>query len=126
MTLDDLVATYVKARLKKAKLKSEYDEKVKPVDAVMDRIEAELLNTFNTMGVDSIKTPSGTAYVTTKSSATVADREAFRQYLLQNDAWELADLRAAKLAIEQFKESNQELPPGINYSATKAVNFRSA
>ena len=124
MTLDELVGAYVKLRQKKAALKGEYDEKVKPVDAAMARIEGALLDVFNASGVESLKTPHGTAYSTTKTSATVADWDSFLAYVKASDAWELLEHRASKVAVEQFKAANDELPPGINWSSVKAVNFR--
>ena len=124
MTLDELVGAYVKLRQKKAALKAEYDEKCKPVDAAMERIEGALLDTFNQMGVESVKTPHGTAYTTTRTSAKVADWDAFIAYVKAHDAFELLERRAGKDAVDQFRSANDELPPGITWTAVKAVNFR--
>jgi len=124
MTIDELVNTYRRLREKKAVLKGEYDEKVKPVDAAMDRIEAALIDIFNKTGVESVKTPHGTAYTSTKTSATIADWDSFLEFVKQHGAYELLEHRASKVAIEQFKAANDELPPGVNWSAVRSVNFR--
>ena len=124
MTLDELVGAYVKLRQKKATIKAEFDDKVKPVDAAMDRIESALLDIFNQTGVESVKTPHGTAYTTTRTSAKVADWDSFIAYIKAHDAFELLERRAGKDAVEQFKAANDELPPGISWTAVRAINFR--
>ena len=84
MKLDELVANYIKLRDKKSQLKKQYDEKVAKVDAVMDKMEAIILKTFQDSGIDSARTDAGTAYISTRTSATVANREEFFSWVLQD------------------------------------------
>lgn len=77
MKLDELVANYIKLRDKKSQLKKQYDEKVAKVDAVMDKMEAIILKTFQDSGIDSARTDAGTAYISTRTSASVASRRSF-------------------------------------------------
>lgn len=120
-----LVALYIKMRELRAARKDAYtldDDKDKKR---MERIEGELLLRFQTQGIDSISVNGvGTAYKTTKTSATVADWDAFFSHVLQNEAWELLEHRANKKAVEQHKIENEELPPGVNWNEITAVNFR--
>jgi hypothetical protein len=124
MKLSDLVAKYIELRDKKAQMKAEYDEKVGKLDAVLDQIEGTLLKTFDTAGMDSVKTPFGTAYTTVQTSATVADPDVFRQYVKDNDAWELFQNRVSKSAVEQYKAVHDDVPPGINWREERVVNVR--
>lgn len=125
MKVDELVDKYIKLRDKKASIKAEYEAKVEEYDKMLDGLESLLLNTFNETGMDSVKTASGTAYVSTRSSASVADWEAyFNGYVLPNEAWEMLERRANKTAIEQYKSANNELPPGINWTETRVINVR--
>jgi len=127
MKLDDVVGKYIKLRDLKAQMKKDYEEKVKPVTDAMDQIEAALLATFDKIGTDSVKSGAGTAYISTRTSATVVDKVAFRDFILTDpDNWALADLRAAKSGIEQFVDQHQDLPPGINWTAERTVNVRRA
>ena len=127
MKIDELVQAYIKTRDKKARLKAEYDAACKPTDAVQDKIEAALLVKFGELGVDSAKTPEGTAYLSARTTASIADWDSFRAFCLaQPDPFEFIDRRAAKAAVENFKSQNAELPPGINWSETRTVNFRRA
>jgi hypothetical protein len=124
MKISEVVAKYIELRDKKAELKHEYDFKVAKVDEVLAKIEAKLLEVFDSAGMDSVKTEFGTAYSSTRSSASVADKETFMNFIKENDEWSLMEVRAAKLAVEQYKDANGDLPPGINWREERVVNFR--
>lgn len=126
MKLSDLVGKYIELRDKKAQIKAEYDAKVSKVDDVLNQIEAALLNTFEQTGMDSVKTEFGTAYTSTRTTASVADPDAFMTYVIENKAWHMLEKRAAKAGVEQYKAEHEELPPGINWRAERVVNFRRA
>ena len=128
MKLDELVANYIKLRDKKSLLKKQYDEKVAKVDAVMDRMEAIILKTFQDSGIDSARTDAGTAYISTRTSATVASREELFQWI-QEDFEERSiflENRVSKVAVEQFKAANDDLPPGVNFRSEIVVGVRRA
>jgi hypothetical protein len=125
MKMSDLVAKYIELREKKAQYKAEYDMKVAKLEEVMDKIEVKLLEVFDQTGMDSVKTEFGTAYTSTRNTASVADREAFMEFVKTKDEWPLLEVRASKTAVEQFRDSNDgELPPGINWRSERVVNIR--
>lgn len=125
MKVDEIVEKYIKLRDKKASIKSEYEANVAKYDDMLDKLESILLNTFNETGIDSVKTAAGTAFVQIRTSASVADWDAyFTGYVLPNQAWEMLERRANKTAIEQYKDANSELPPGINWTEQRVVNVR--
>lgn len=124
MKISELVTKYIELRDKKAEFKAAYDEKVKKIDDVLYRIEAKLLETFDSAGMDSVKTPNGTAYVSSRTSASVADRDVFMEFVKANDEWPLLEVRASKTGVEQYKESHDDLPPGINLRTERVVNVR--
>jgi len=128
MKLDELVANYIKLRDKKSLLKKQYDEKVAKVDAVMDRMEAIILKTFQDSGIDSARTDAGTAYISTRTSATVGSREEFLSWVLQDpdERSIFLENRVSKVAVEQFKAANDDLPPGINFRSEVTVGVRRA
>jgi hypothetical protein len=125
MKLSDAVGLYVKLRDQKAKLKADYQELAAPVQQKMDKLEAKLLEVFNTTGMDSIKTEFGTAYTSTRTTASVADRDVFMDYVKAHEEWSLMEIRASASAIKQFQEaSDGDLPPGINLTVERTVNIR--
>ena len=124
MKVSEVVSHYIALRDKKAAIKAEYDAKVSKIDKTLDTIEAKLLEVFEQTGMDSVRTANGTAYTTIRTSASVADREIFMNYVKSHDEWPLLEVRASKAGIEQFKEMNQDLPPGVNWREERVVNIR--
>lgn len=124
MKVSEVVSHYITLRDQKAAIKAEYDAKVSKIDKTLDTIEAKLLEVFAQTGMDSVRTANGTAYTTVRTSASVADREIFMNYVKSHDEWPLLEVRASKTGIEQFKEMNQDLPPGVNWREERVVNIR--
>lgn len=126
MKLSELVEKYIELRDKKAQLKAAYDADKKPLDETLEKIEAALLKTFDTAGLDSIKTPFGTAYTSTSTMASVADPDTFMEFVKKHEAYHLMEKRCSKLAVEQFKAVHGDIPPGINWREERTVNVRRA
>jgi hypothetical protein len=124
MDIEKLVEGYVKLRDKKAEVESRHKDELAPIRKLMADIENKMLQQMEQMNTTSLRTKAGTAYQTTRVSATVADRDIFRDYCAVNDAWELADIRAGKTAIRAMVEETGELPPGINWREDIGVNFK--
>lgn len=116
-----IVAKYIELRDHKAKLKADHDKAAAVVTAAMARIDAHLLGVLNASGTDSMGTPHGTVFKATTTSATVADKEAFKAFLERTGEWELADIRAAKANIKEYIDANEDLPPGINWRSETVV-----
>jgi phage host-nuclease inhibitor protein Gam len=125
MKLSEAVSLYIQLRDKKAEMKADFDASIAPLNDKMDRLEAKLLDVFNKTGMDSVKTENGTAYTAVRTTASIADREAFMEFVKANEEWSLLEVRASKTAIEQFRDSNNdELPPGVNIRSERVVNIR--
>lgn len=124
MKMDELVRTYIQVREKKSQLKAAYEEKAGELTALQDKIEALLLIKFGELGVESIKTDEGTAYTSVQTRASVADWDTFWSFVKEHEAYDMVERRVSKAAVEQYKSANDDLPPGLNWSETRVVNFR--
>lgn len=124
MKLSEAVSIYIKMRDKKAQMKAEFDASIAPLNEKMEKLEAKLLDVFNKTGMDSVKTEFGTAYTTTRVTASVADREIFMNHIKENDEWALLEVRASKTAVEQYRDTNNDLPPGVSMREERVVNIR--
>lgn len=122
MTLNELVAQYVEVRDKKEEMRAAYKAKAKKYDEALAKIEAILMKNMDTLGMESARTAGGTCYVSTRSSATVADRDAFLEFVENNGAWDMLESRCAKTAVEQYLEAEGHLPPGINRRVERTLN----
>lgn len=124
MKLSEAVSIYIKMRDKKAQMKAEFDASIAPLNEKMEKLEAKLLDIFNKTGMDSVKTEFGTAYTTTRVTASVADREIFMNYVKEHEEWSLLEVRAAKTAVEQYRSIHEDIPPGISMREERVVNVR--
>lgn len=124
MKLLDAVEKYIEYRDKKAELKTKYEADVEDLDKKMAKIEAALLEAFDKTGMDSAKTKSGTAYIAVRTSASVADKEAFMEFVKAKEEWPLLEIRASKTGVEQFKSIHEDLPPGVNWREERVINIR--
>ena len=125
MKLSEAVEVYIKLRDKKAQMKAAFDAEVSPINDKLAKLEAKLMEVFNNTGMDSVKTEFGTAYTVNRTTASVADREIFMDYVKNNEEWSLLEVRVSKTAVDQFREANDnEIPPGVNLRVERVVNVR--
>lgn len=120
----DLIALYLRARDAKQEMERRHKEELARYTVPMEYAQNELMDRLNSAGGTSIKTPHGTAYKTTRTSATVGDWDATLTYIRENSRWDMLERRVSKEAVEQFVQQYQDLPPGVNYSAVQVVNIR--
>lgn len=123
-TIDSVVAKYIELRDKLARMKADYEAEIAPIKGAMDKIENYLLGRANELGVDSFKTEHGTAYTSSRTSVKVADKDVFFNYVQEHQEWSLMEIRAAKVAVEQFVAANEEVPPGLDIVTERTLNVR--
>ena len=126
VNIEDLVKAYITLRDQKAALKAAQAEALKPYDEALAKLEAQALTALNQSGVESMKTAAGTVYSTTATSATVADKSAFMEYITNNGAFDLLDVRANKTAVQDYLAANNDVPPGVTVRREIKVGFRRA
>lgn len=146
--IDTLTGVYLKLRNAKKDIDTQAKAKTAPLVLAMDEIENHFLAKFKEMGVDSVKTASGTPYISNVASVTVADNSAFVDFVLnralsvlplgdeakqtiltamtESGALSLIEARAAKSAVEEFLEETKELPPGLNRRVESKLNIRAS
>lgn len=125
--LDDvsLLKLFIALRDRRAQRKAAYDNDDAGDRGKQDKIEVEFLRRFQERGIDNVSARDvGTAYKSTRSSATVADWDTFLNHVINNEAWEMLERRVNKTAVEQYKSVEEDLPPGVNWAETQVVNFR--
>ncbi len=122
---DELIATYIRLRDKKASIKAAYDAEVAKVDKVLDKIEQKFLAHFVESGSDTVTVRGiGTAYRATRVSYSVADRDNYLGWVMKDPEERLMFLeaRVAKKNVDQYVETNGDLPPGLNCNKAAYVN----
>lgn len=123
--IDQVIAKYIELRDLKAQMKVEYEAKVAPVQAAMEKAESYILAEMDRTGTEAFKTSAGTAYTSTRTSASLADWDMFKEFLAaQDDPFFYMDRRVNKSAIEAYTQDHHDLPPGINWRAERVVGVR--
>lgn len=124
LTIEDVVAAFLKLRRKKERIEREAKEKTAAIALQMEQIEAFLLTKMQEDGVSSYKTSHGTAYRTTTDYANVANWEDLLDYIRDNDAYDLLDKRVNKSAVRSLIGEEKPVPPGVNYGTKTDIAIR--
>jgi hypothetical protein len=123
--LDKLINQYVQLRDRKRAIEAQHTAQLAPYRKVMSELEGMMLEYMQKLGTDSVSTPGGTAYQTTKRSATIKDGAAFRKFVVETGAYNLVDWRANANAVFDYLGAHEgSPPPGVNPSSRVTVNFR--
>lgn len=122
--VDLYVKKYIALRDRKAEISAAMKKRTAKLDMILEKIEAELLKEFQKRGMLSAKTESGTAYIASRTSATVADWDSVLEFIRENDLWHLLERRVNKTSVEQYKTESGDLPPGVNWREELVLNVR--
>lgn len=115
---------YIKLRDKKKERDEAHKESLKPLVQMMDQIEAGLLEFINASGANSFASDAGTAYKSEQVSATIEDKEAFRNFVVETQQWDALDWKANKGFVKDYLEENEESPPGLKISKINTIGVQ--
>ena len=118
------IEQYVLLRDKIKEMNDAHKEVMKPYNEALEGLNAVILMHLNQVQSDSVKTQAGTAYRTLKTSASIADGDAFWNHIMKTQDFDLLDRRASKTAVVKYIEDHGQPPPGINYSSMYEVGVR--
>jgi hypothetical protein len=113
---------YIKLRDLKKEMEDDHDNRVAPLNAKLEELKNQFSDQMNSLGVDSMKTTSGTVSFRSKVSAALSDASAFWNYVVTQGNFDLIDKRANVTAVKDFVEANGVPPPGVNYSVYRDVS----
>ena len=123
--VNKLIAQYVMLRDRKEAMEKKHKEELKPFKTLMTEVEGLMLDYLNQTGADRIAGDGGTAYKSTVPRCTIRDRDAFRNFVIAMEAFDLVDWRAnANNVAEHIKENTGQTPPGVNFSTYTSIRFR--
>lgn len=124
MKIDKVVTAYIQLRDKKAAMKKEFDLATADINAQLETLENFIMEKTNELGVDSFKTAEGTAYRYETVSATVGDWDKTLAFIQETGAWNMLEKRVSKKFVEEYKEANGEIPPGVNFTSMYTIGVR--
>jgi len=124
MDTGKLVAAYVKLRDARADLKHKFDEEDAQLKQKMDKIEQVLLDLTKEHGLDSLKTPYGTASRTVRTRYWASDWDAFTKFLDEHGSYDLLERRIHQGNFKQFLENNPDIQPPVNADSRYSIMVR--
>lgn len=104
-----LAEAYVTLRDEKRALEAA----AKKISAKMDVLSGLIMGKMDELEQDAFSAFGHSVYKSEITSASLSDREAVRDFVIANDAWQLVDLKANAKATEEYYETYQVMPPGI-------------
>lgn len=124
ITTGQLIALYVKMRdrIKATELKQK--EELAPAKEMLATMGTRLLDLLNQAEGNSIQANAGTAYRTARVSASIADGQSFRDFVIANDMHDLLDWKANAPAVQDYITEYGEAPPGVNLNVAYTVGVR--
>lgn len=127
ISVDRLVAAYIKMRDKRAELLREYEEADGTVKAQMEAVESKLLDLCKEIGADTLGSKHGKVMRTVKTRYWTSDWESMHKFILEHKMPELLERRISQTTMKQLLEENPDLmPPGLNTDSRYAVTIRRA
>lgn len=124
MNTGKLVSAYVRIRDARAELKRKYEEDDAELKAKLDTIEQKLLDLTKEHGLDSLKTPYGTASRTVRTRYWAPDWEAFTKFLDENGSYDLLERRIHQTNFQQFLKNNPDIQPPVNADSRYTITVR--
>jgi hypothetical protein len=121
-----LIQRYIALRDEVAELKAEFKAAEDARKNEMAEIESMLKTIMGDLGMESVRTESGTAYLKEATFVTTADKTAFLEYIRENERWDLLDIRGSKSNIQDYMLEENDLPPGIDLRRELTVGIRRA
>jgi hypothetical protein len=115
--LDKLSGVYIKIRGAIAELTKEYDTKVETLKAQQDQIAGAMKDILQAMHVRSVNTAGGTVILTEKTRYFPSDWTSFRNFVKDNDLFDLLEKRIAQgnmskylAEVAEAKEAGKTMP----------------
>jgi hypothetical protein len=122
--VDAAIAAYIKLRNMKAEIENKVKEEVDQINAKMAKLEAWLKSKADEVGTSTFKTPAGTAFLSSKDNASVADWDVLLGFIKDKGAYDLLNKAVNKTAVRAYLDEAKVLPPGVNYSSIITVSVR--
>lgn len=123
--VDRLIKVYLKIRDARTELKEKFEAEDKSLQTQIDLIQEQLLEVCRQNGVDSLKTPYGTAMRKVTTRYWTQDWESMHKFIKDHDALHLLEKRISQTAMKEFLEANpDDHPPGLSSNSEYQITIR--
>lgn len=123
--LDKMASVYIKIRARIAELTKAYDTEVEGLKAQQAEIAGVMKDMLQKMNVRSANTSGGTVILTEKTRYFPSDWSTFRDFVKENDLFDLMEKRVAQSNMAKYLQENPDVwPPGIQSETELTATVR--
>jgi len=123
--MDKLAKVYRKMAVRIQELTQAYENEVEVIKAQQDQVKIALKDKMLALGMSSVRTDQGTVVLSTKTRYNTQDWDAFKEFVIENQAVDLLEKRIAQGNMATFLEENpSKLPPGLNSVTEYNISVR--
>lgn len=125
MNAEQLVTVYIKMRDARQKLQKEFDDADSRIKEQQDQVTQALLELCKDTGADGLRTAAGNVFKTVKTRYWTSDQKSLKEFILDNDAFELLENRIHQTNMKNFLEEHPDkFPKGLNIDSRYSVTVR--
>lgn len=126
ITADKLIRAFLKLKAKRKQLEEQFKLEDADLAAQQELIQEKLADLCDEIGVDSLKTPYGSASKSIKTRYWTQDWGAMYEFIKEHDAMQLLEQRLHQTNLKAFLANNPDLlPMGLNSDSRYVINVRS-
>lgn len=123
--LDKLAKTYRKIKGRIQEITTAYETEVEQLKAQLEVLQTSMKDQLLAAGVKSVNTTEGTIILSTSTRYSTSDWDAFKQFVIDNEALDLFEKRIAQTNMATFlKENPTKVPPGLNSNSEYTISVR--
>lgn len=119
-----IIDKYIELRDAVDAINAEAKAKTAEMKKAMEGIEAYMMQLSVETGQTNFGSESGTAFLTTETHCSVADFEQVLKFAADNGMWNILTKGVSKTVVAEYLDKTGQLPPGVNWSAHKAIQIR--
>ena len=123
--MDKLARVYVKIRDAISAMTRDYETRVEELKAQQAQIANTMKDQLRATNTLSAKTEFGTVSLMTKKRFIAMDKDAFKQFVIENQVPDLYEQRIAQKNMAEFIDKNPDIAvPGLNIMSEVEVSVR--
>lgn len=126
ITADKLIKAYLRLKSERKILEDRFKSEDADLAAKQELIQEKLADICSEVGVDSLKTPYGSATRAVKTRYWTQDWGSMYDFIKEHDALFLLEQRLHQTNLKNYLADHpDELPPGLNSDSRYVINVRS-
>lgn len=117
-------AQYLAIKAKIKEMDDENEKKKKPLQEIKQILEGYFEQVLTQTGVKTLVSKTGTIHWNTRHTCPLEDPQAFMDFVIKSERWELLDRRANAAIVHEFAEEQGVIPPGANLKTIRTIGAR--